>query len=374
MDLAFASSSPAAAGRGHTPYGVLRVVLALLVVLQHAVGEFHPGHFAPTGRGFEAGSVAVLVFFVLSGHIIDEAADLVYRGRPWAFLLNRMLRILPTYFVGLFAFLVVAATLYGVGHGLMPVEGRPLVASDLWSGRLLLANLGAVLPIPQTLPWIADEPRLMLIIWAVRVEMSFYLAFFAVLLVARASGLGVGRLLTVAGVLALAAAAPGLLSGHDSAITNAPFFVLGVAHRRLWTAAGNGSGRAAAWALLVAAVGLSLWKVAGFGAGQSFGEARLGEIALFVGLVGAFVVLTGVRLDPNSPATGFDQKAGELTYPLYIDHMTAIYALELLVPGRSVLLVGVAILAGVVFSWAVAAVSEPAISRLRDRVRGRRLR
>ena len=364
----------APAGQGHTPFGGLRVVLALLVVLQHAVGEFHPAHVAPIGRGFEAGSIAVLVFFVLSGHIIDEAADLVYRGRPGAFLLNRLLRILPTYFVGIAAFLAVAATLYGLGFGLMPVEGRPLVPSDLWSPRLLLANLGAVLPIPQSLPWIAEEPRLMLIIWAVRIEMMFYLVFFALLVAAKVSGIAVARVLTIGGLVALAVSLPGLFGGHDSALADAPFFVLGVAHRRLRVAAGDRTTLHWAGGLFVVALLLSMWKASGLGTGLSFAEARSGEVALFLGLFLAFAVLNNVRLDAAGLATRVDQKAGELTYPLYIDHMTAIYALGLLLHDRSIPLVGAAIVAGVLFSWGVASISEPAISRLRDRVRGRRLR
>lgn len=374
MDAIRSPATRTAGGQGHTPFGILRVVLALLVVFQHAVAGFHPGAVVAGERGFEAGSIAVLVFFVLSGHIIDEAADLVYRGRPWAFLLNRLLRILPTYFVGIAAFLIVAAALHGAGYGLMPVEGRPLVPADLWSPRLLLANLGAVLPIPQSLPWIAEEPRLMLIIWAVRVEMMFYLAFFALLVVAKASGIAVGRVLSVAGVLAIAAALPGLLGGHDTALTNAPFFVLGVAHRRLRAAAGDRATVGWAGALFAAALALSLWKAAGLGVGLTLAQARFGEAALFLGLLTVFAGLTGLRIDPTSLATRIDQKAGELTYPIYIDHMTAISALGLMVAGRSTALVGVAIVAGILFSWAIAAVSEPAIARLRDRVRGRRLR
>ncbi len=368
-------TQPAFVAIGHTPFGVLRVFLALLVVWQHVVARFSPDHVAIVGRPFEAGSIAVLLFFVLSGHIIDEAAELVYRERPFAFLVNRILRILPTYVVGLAAFLLVCAVLHGAGFAMLPVEGRPLVVDDLWSPRLLLANLGAMLPIPQSASWIASQPLLMLIIWAVRIEMMFYLAYFGLLLVAWATGMGMGRILTLAGLAVLVVALPALAEARDAAIANAPFFVLGIAHRRL-RARAPGDRLTAIVAGLFAAVALALciWRVTGLGMASPLAEARLGEVALFLGLLAAFVALTGVRIDSRRALTRFDQKVGELTYPIYIDHMTAVLTLQVLGAARSWWFVGLAMLAAVLFSWAIAAVSEPAISRLRDRVRGRRLR
>lgn len=84
----------------YRPFEIFRTLLAFLVLLQHI------GHAGPAdmiiGR-YVTGSIAVIVFFNLSGFCITEAADQFYRWRTWAFPANRAIRILPQYFVAVIA-------------------------------------------------------------------------------------------------------------------------------------------------------------------------------------------------------------------------------------------------------------------------------
>ena len=70
-------------------------MLAVLVMVQHFGADLAPAPLAVALAPYSVGSVAVLVFFALSGFVITEAVDTVYRTRPGPFLANRLLRILP---------------------------------------------------------------------------------------------------------------------------------------------------------------------------------------------------------------------------------------------------------------------------------------
>ena len=67
------------------------VVVALLLLTPTA----EPEPLATASLPYEVGTIAVAVFFALSGFVICEGADVVYRDRPLAFMSNRLLRILP---------------------------------------------------------------------------------------------------------------------------------------------------------------------------------------------------------------------------------------------------------------------------------------
>ena len=69
----------------YRPFGTMRLFLALLVMLQHYVQWCYPTSMQQFLMPIEPGSVAVLVFFFLSGFVITEAAELIYQGRPGAF-------------------------------------------------------------------------------------------------------------------------------------------------------------------------------------------------------------------------------------------------------------------------------------------------
>lgn len=100
-------------GYRYRPFGGFRLFLAFLVVLQHFVANAGPlgplyDHVIP----YEVGNIAVLVFFCLSGFVITEAATLIYSERPFAYLFNRFLRIVPHFLVAL----VIAAVIHAAFH------------------------------------------------------------------------------------------------------------------------------------------------------------------------------------------------------------------------------------------------------------------
>ncbi|HMF27890.1 MAG TPA: acyltransferase family protein, partial [Candidatus Cybelea sp.] len=71
-------------------FGLLRFFLAYLVVLSHLVGSQYLVHF---------GFYAVRGFFVLSGFMMTAALNEVYHFNGERFWINRLLRLLPPYYV-----------------------------------------------------------------------------------------------------------------------------------------------------------------------------------------------------------------------------------------------------------------------------------
>jgi peptidoglycan/LPS O-acetylase OafA/YrhL len=70
--------------------GILRFLLAYLVVVSHLVGTEYVAHF---------GFYAVRGFFVISGFLMTATLNEVYAFCGTRFWLNRALRLLPPYFL-----------------------------------------------------------------------------------------------------------------------------------------------------------------------------------------------------------------------------------------------------------------------------------
>lgn len=130
-------------------FGAYRLFLAWLVLTSHA-NAYLPGWVGQLALG----NIGVFSFFVLSGFVIVEACDRFYRGAPHRFFLNRFLRIYPTYWG---ACVLAVAVYLALGH------------QDL-SGSLVqvVANLSIVYSPPGVFMWIS-------IVWAVAIELRFYL-------------------------------------------------------------------------------------------------------------------------------------------------------------------------------------------------------
>src|ERR1700748_2272948 len=92
MPQSFANTG---SGYQYRYFGAFRLMLAVLVMVQHFGADLAPAPLASFLAPYGFGSVAVLIFFALSGFVITEAVDSVYRTRPAAFLSNRLLRIVP---------------------------------------------------------------------------------------------------------------------------------------------------------------------------------------------------------------------------------------------------------------------------------------
>lgn len=71
-------------------FSVFCFLLAILVFLQHYLANLAPQPLATATLSYGFGSVAVLIFFCLSGFVITEAAVEFYRATPGAFMTNRV--------------------------------------------------------------------------------------------------------------------------------------------------------------------------------------------------------------------------------------------------------------------------------------------
>lgn len=110
----------------------------------------------------DAGRHAVMGFFAISGFLITKISNEVYRDRPGAFLLNRALRIYPTYWMCLILTLAVAVAFPGtVEKQAWLAMPWPQTASG-WFTNLFVFDMGSnVRTITQT--------------WSLYIELILYL-------------------------------------------------------------------------------------------------------------------------------------------------------------------------------------------------------
>jgi peptidoglycan/LPS O-acetylase OafA/YrhL len=167
--------APGSTAPGFRMFGILRVFLAYLVVLSHLVGSSYVFHF---------GFYAVRGFFVLSGFIMTAALNEVYRFNGERFWSNRLLRLLPPYY------LVCAATLAVIA--LVPDQAAEFLKFWRLDDRHtdVLMNF-LVLPLQFREPAFRMLPSY----WSIAVEIEMYVLLW--LVVSRreeyaAAALGVG--------------------------------------------------------------------------------------------------------------------------------------------------------------------------------------
>ncbi len=139
-------------------FGGVRLLLALMVVVSHLVGGEYLQHF---------GYYAVRGFFILSGFLmtlgLNERYDFDVR-RFWA---NRVLRLLPPYYL--------VCLLTAVAIAAFPKEASAFL--DIWRSDLLWRDAATNLFV---LPLVHSEPLFRLVppYWSVAVEINMYLLLF----------------------------------------------------------------------------------------------------------------------------------------------------------------------------------------------------
>ncbi len=142
-------------------FGLLRFLLAYLVVISHLVGSDYLAHF---------GFYAVLGFFVVAGYFMTSALNEVYHFDGIRFCANRALRLLPPYY------LVSAITLVVVAA--MPNEAGQYL--KFWRAdmqlRDVLLNL-SVLSLQTPDPAFRMVPPF----WSIAIEIEMYLMLFLVI-------------------------------------------------------------------------------------------------------------------------------------------------------------------------------------------------
>jgi peptidoglycan/LPS O-acetylase OafA/YrhL len=305
-------------------FGSFRFLLALMVVLSHTWElnfETPSEHFI---YQIGLGNIAVMGFFMLSGYIIAEAVNIFYPGRHFAFLVNRFFRLAPPYWGALAVSLITHYVL--ARFGVLRMPDYPVPPSDMFTPGNLAVNLTDIFPVlnfNQILP-AHSYYSFVRYAWAIRVEMAFYCATFAVCWLAATARLSL-RWLTIAAV-------SGFLLVH---ITNeyvrhlhwffgyVPYFCCGVG-LYFWQVRRD----PLALAGVVVSYGLLVLHFSGytqdqhpFSAEWLDGLKRVSvELPLAITAFIPIVLFALSKMMVSARAKAIDQALGNLSYPLYLNH------------------------------------------------------
>ncbi len=288
----------------------LRFAAALGVVVYHAGLElrafFQPAQVEPLLVWTWIGNAGVPVFFTISGFIMLHGmhGGFGHPGSAWRFLLRRLLRIYPIYWIALLAYLLALPP----GRAAMPADGAEALAT-----ALLLPGHAARVITPA---------------WTLSFEMFFYLAFAAALLLPRRAGLGLLGAFFLAGIAlgqagALGESAPARLAGSPLLLEFLAGIGIALALQRRRLAA-RLSRPAALRAMLWGALALFLLSPLADRAGLP-AVLHMGVPALLL-VAWAVFAEAGGRL---GPAVRWLSRFGSGSYALYLIH---ILVLALLLP------------------------------------------
>ena len=339
----------------YQPFGTFRLFLALMVVVSHSAllgGKTIYDVVEPWGFG----NTAVMVFFVLSGYIIAEALGSFYAGRVGSFLLNRALRIVPPYLTALMVAVAIHYWLYSTGTlSLVDYDALPAGA---FSGRNLLHNVVAIAWV-FPLTYFEPIPPYLFVryLWAVRVEVHFYLAAALIYAWQRRSVLPLAFLFFATWwVVAFMTG-----RGNIYYFMFAPHFLLGVSLRYLYRGY-----PAAKFAVAVSFV-LALIHYANY-VGRNADALVAAPTVLYALFVITVFLLAKTRVGPA--ARRIDRWFGDLSYPVYLNHYVVTIAVMSLVKARNVWVFLMCIPLSLAVSWLVAQLTEPLTRGVRTRIRG----
>ena len=349
-------------GYQYRHFGAFRLVLAGLVMLQHFAADLAPATLAKALAPYPVGGVAVLVFFALSGFVITEAVDCIYRQRPGAFLGNRLLRIVPHFLLAV-ALSMLAHEIFRATGGVRLWRSQPSFPADAFAPANVALNFIGIVPLIDRF----INYNFLDITWAVRVEMAFYLAM--------------GCAITVGGKLPgkrdFAWAATALL------LLLLPLFVFSVLGRGIgmlqflpYFAFGAGLyfatiDQRGGWLAVALSVPAMLWQcIMQHSAGPAPGmttPSLAGELVILIGLLGTLTVLAFSNITRWRKA---DRILGGLTYPLYLYHEDVLVIVLTFTVGYSYLVFAAGIALSLLMAIALTALVDPMVNRYRDRLRG----
>jgi len=285
--------------------GLLRFLLAFAVVVHHSFP-------------LRMGAWAVYAFFILSGYWIARMWDEKYaktRQAPLTFLCSRWCRLAPVFFISL--------ALAFVSSAIIP--GAPPLPQGVfeWAARQLpiigSKSAGSILP-----------PT-----WSLDVEMQFYLAFTALMLLGGlkwrrlVDGL-VASLAVLSFVLVVRELNSGLIGSHDSSLTIYFWlFAIGMwIHKTGWFPSVRQAKISAAVFLVVTFVFL-LWPhtraAIWIRGGSDFAQLSAGSgdprwIIQSWWVIGAVVFAPFIAWNVRQKSGATDRLLGNWAYPLYLFH------------------------------------------------------
>jgi peptidoglycan/LPS O-acetylase OafA/YrhL len=353
-------------------FGFFRLLLAAMVVVQHGLPSLGPEALRTWLPPLEIGSVAVLLFFVLSGFIVVEAAAMFYERRPVPFLVNRLIRIYPPYIVAVLitAAMIALAERFGGHAAIFALFG----AVPEHSVSQVVANLFAIIPFTGKLTGPPGGEPILILAWALRIELVFY----AVVAMALAAGTFVNqpaaRLLGVAGVSFLAVDAVYFQSLRGSGLEFTPYFVLGTSVYFTVQPA-SVRRRVLALVLVVASSLMCAFHISGqslINPNAGYARDLSGQGAFFfTGLAIWLGLIVLPRVWPEFWArfNAVDQRSGELTYPLYLTHMAALLPCVWLLASPGLLAMGVGLGVALMVAALMHQTVETPLLAVRRRVR-----
>ncbi len=296
------------------------------------------------------------IFFCVSGFVVAEANTIFYAGRPLAFMVNRLVRLVPGYFAALLLAMAVHEILWQ--RGALDLWDYPDCGPPLTGARVLVGILGLTPGLGQVLPVASFE--FLPFVWSLRLEMAFYAAVALTLMLAAWTG----RQWIVPGAMisGLAASLCFAWRMQPGIASTIPMFLSGVA---LWLAvSGRQMGRMAYLLAVVPVAGL------GFATLRQHGHPVLGEQLLLLGILFCiFAILTAWKVPLSWQAV--DRGLGDVSYPLYLNHYVVGILLTDLTAQRGMPIYCVAVALSVGLAAAMGRAVDGRLVRLRNRFRGR---
>jgi len=339
----------------YKPFGAFRLLLAACVVLQH-IHPVLPYTIVAREEYLELGSLGVDVFFLASGYIITEAVARVYLDRPWAFLANRAVRLLPA--------VVLVITLTAIMWAAFIAQGDHVVPR---MAKLIAVSVMHLFPFTRGM---TSEYEILGVMWALRVEFTFYLfcfvALFAMpyLTTERRQG----------AVLVVGAVVLGVVFAVDSTRTTPtmlrfiPYFVLGAGLYLASSLQSRALARIVGVIAAIAFVGAVVDQCnrPPFHEAAGFARDRLAQTLIMVLLIALFAVLSFMRI--GGRLARLDRALGDLSFPLYVVH-DPIIVFAALCFAPSVPIAIVTALTALAAAWLLYAALEKPLMALRTRIR-----
>jgi peptidoglycan/LPS O-acetylase OafA/YrhL len=347
----------------YRPFGTFRFGLALLVLVQHALHLLpEPSRAFLFHMGF--GIIAVATFFAISGFIVAEAGTTFYDGRPRAFLLNRVLRLVPPYFAALILAIVGQTYLYSTGKLVpwdYPLSGSPLQPFVLFTG------IFDIFPGFQPRYISGQDFQFIPVAWTLRVEFAFYLAACA-------------GFIAMSKRSCIRSHAPYIIFGTGYALYfvfwfspqhwpqqfgTIPYFIFGICLFQLWRNRTKFNIANLVLAGGCALIGFPFWK-------QRGDPILLYQMPLLIILFFIFIILAFIP-QIKQHWKQFDKALGDLSYPLYLNHYIVLFLLSSLVQNYSLPLYITGIALSLLLAVIMHQLVEAPMRQLRDKVRGVRL-
>lgn len=298
------TQEPASAARKIAAIQLLRAVAALTVAAAHTAFGFadHVGAglgLAPAWLGEREAQSAVMLFFVVSGFVMVEAAGTRF-GEPGAraeFWRRRFVRIMPPYWIASLLLAAVLAVFFDRSIAI-PEFLRSLALYPAWPGNGELR--------PQLFLWVG---------WTLIYEMAFYFVFGLFLFLPRARA--------IMGVTAVLAAT--VLAGYWVppvhpllfALTRPlPLMFVAGMWLALWRSHGGTAPPLLRWLAL-----LAILPAATLAPAPADPTAAGWDYLAWAGLPAAFLALAVLGGSLRVPAERFVTRAGDASFALYLLHV-----------------------------------------------------